>query len=293
MLQQPKLRCGIKSDSEFNTGPSNHFALIMPLSNELTKILRDVYLGNPLELRGNKLINPANNTEYDIVNSIPVMLHKDFITGDNRKYMKMYNWMYRGYDFAESFWGKLIYGSQITDMRNELMKKLVVQPDFKVLYVSIGTGTDIKILSGLTDLTGVEVYGADLSMGMLKRCKKRLAKWKINAELINCCAESLPFDSDSFDCVFHVGGINYFSDKSRAIREMVRVAKKGTLLLIADETEKFVKEQYQKNILSKKYFEGVEFMASSPVKLLPQNVSDVQFDLLMHERFYCITFRKE
>lgn len=33
-----------------------------------------------------------------------------------------------------------------------------------------------------------------------------------------------------FDTVFHVGGINFFNDRARAISEMIRVARPGTKL---------------------------------------------------------------
>jgi ubiquinone/menaquinone biosynthesis C-methylase UbiE len=263
------------------------------LKDSTISILRDVYLGNPLVLDSGRLVNSANSTSYEIQNGIPVMIHKDFITGDNLKYMKMYNWMYLGYDFSESFLGRIFYGRKIRNMRNGLMNTLEIKRGDRVLYVSIGTGTDVKILSETTDINSIELVGADISIGMLKKCRRRMKRWGFNAELINCCAEALPFANDSFDAVFHVGGINYFTDKSRAIREMVRVAKPGTKIMIADETQKLVDELYKKNPASKKYFEGIETMIESPVKLLPQNVNDIRFETLMDDRFYCLTFRKD
>lgn len=38
--------------------------------------------------------------------------------------------------------------------------------------------------------------------------------------------------------MFHLGGINFFDDKARAIAEMVRVAKPGTRIVICDENER-------------------------------------------------------
>jgi ubiquinone/menaquinone biosynthesis C-methylase UbiE len=81
-----------------------------------------------------------------------------------------------------------------------------------------------------------------ISWGMLKRCRKRLAKWKRTAELFQGEAERLPFRDGIFDVVFHVGGINFFNDKARAIAEMIRVAKPGTKVVIVDETEKSLKK---------------------------------------------------
>jgi len=39
------------------------------------------------------------------VDGIPIFLNEKFLTGDNEKYMKMYDWMSHGYDFVETvFW---------------------------------------------------------------------------------------------------------------------------------------------------------------------------------------------
>ena len=47
--------------------------------------------------------------------------------------------------------------------------------------------------------------------------------------------EQLPVEDETFDGVFHVGGINFFNDKKSAIDEMIRVAKSGARILIADD----------------------------------------------------------
>ncbi len=86
--------------------------------------------------------------------------------------------------------------------------------------------------------------GLDLSAEMLVRCQTNLRRWEMDADLFLGNAESLPFINADFDAVFHVGGINFFSDRAKAIREMIRVAKPGSLILIADETEEHVKRAY-------------------------------------------------
>jgi len=56
----------------------------------------------------------------------------------------------------------------------------------------------------------------------------------------------LPFADNTFDIVFHNGGINFFNDKALAISEMLRVAKVGNKLLIADETADFMESLLEK-----------------------------------------------
>lgn len=63
--------------------------------------------------------------------------------------------------------------------------------------------------------------------------------WPVELFLGN--AEALPYRDNSFESVFHVGGINFFNDKRKAIEEMIRIAKPGARILIADETDKGVR----------------------------------------------------
>ena len=224
-------------------------------------------------------------------NDIPNLINKDYLKGDNEKYMKMYNWMSRMYDFIETVWGKCLYGNQVNQMRQEMMKKLEWKNNISVLYVSIGTGKDLEFIPKNIDLKSLTICGIDISLGMLKQCKKKFNK-KTDLSLLNCCAEDLPFEDNSFDIVFHVGAINFFNDRQKAINEMVRVAKKDTKLLIADDTNNLIEKQYKKNILTKKYFHDKTIDISDIEKLIPLTVKEKQTDILWDGKFYCITFRK-
>ena len=115
-------------------------------------------------------------------------MNDDFISGDNQKYMKMYDWMSFVYDFAEKWIGKLKYGNTIDHLRTELMSKLEWKNNISVLYVSIGTGADLRYIPRDIDLHTIDLYGADISIGMLKKCKKqtprrRAGKMKENENL--------------------------------------------------------------------------------------------------------------
>jgi ubiquinone/menaquinone biosynthesis C-methylase UbiE len=117
-----------------------------------------------------------------------------------------------------------------------------------------------------------------------------MRRWKMDADLYLCNAESLPFVDSSFDVVFHVGGINFFNDRAKAIREMIRVAKPGSLLLIADETEKHVKEVYEKGLGG--YFKNRKESVSAPIDLVPAEMEEVRLESLKGGMFYALTFRK-
>ena len=121
-------------------------------------------------------------------------------------------------------------------------------------------------------------------------CQANLRRWQFQADLFLGNAESLPFADESFDVVFHVGGINFFNDRAKAIREMIRVAKPGSLLLISDETEKHVKEVYERQPGSG--WKNRKAPVSAPIDLLPPEVEDVHLEELRGGDTYLLTFRK-
>ncbi len=224
-------------------------------------------------------------------NDIFLYMNNDFVSGDNQKYMKMYDWMSYVYDFGEKWIGRLKFGRSLDHMRTELMSRLEWRNNISVLYVSIGTGTDLSYLPQGIDLKTIDMVGADISMGMLKRCKKKWQK-KTNLTLVQCPAEELPFADNTFDIVFHNGAINFFNDKARAMSEMLRVAKAGSKILVADETADFVESQYKKSIFSKSYFKGKTVDLHEIEQCIPPSAREKQTELFWDNRFYGITFRK-
>jgi ubiquinone/menaquinone biosynthesis C-methylase UbiE len=237
-----------------------------------------------------KLKIEYRNDTIKQTNGIPVFLNDKFLSGDNQKYMKMYDWMSNGYDLVENIVGKLKYGNTINKMRSETISKLEWRDNSSVLYVSIGTGKNLQFIPETVNQKTLDITGADISMGMLKKCNKKFGR-TLNLSLINCCAEDLPFNDNEFDIVFHVGGINFFNDKALAIKEMIRVAKKGTKILIADETADFIENQYKKSKLSKKYFQDKTFDFKEITSNISECVKDLETTLLWDEKFYCITFK--
>ena len=226
-----------------------------------------------------------------IGNGIPNFIDPQFIDGNNQKFMKMYDWMSRGYDMAESIIGRLKYGNAIASLRTEMMSKLEWENNISVLYVSIGTGNDLQYIPKTIDTLSLQFVGADISMGMLTKCEKKYKK-NMNLMLVQCCAEALPFEDNVFDIVFHVGGINFFNNKALAIQEMIRVAKPNTKILIADETADYIEKQYKKSSLSKKHFKDTQFDFNEIVSSIPASVKELETTLLWKNKFYCTTFRK-
>jgi ubiquinone/menaquinone biosynthesis C-methylase UbiE len=127
---------------------------------------------------------------------------------------------------------------------------------------------------------------------MLARRQMNLVRWGLDADLFLGNAEHLPFADESVDVVFHTGGINFFDDRAQAIREMIRVAKPGSRILVADETEAQVKRVYEQTPLISRLFKNRGQAVASPVDLVPPQMQEVQVELLRGGRFYVLTFRK-
>jgi hypothetical protein len=89
-----------------------------------------------------------------------------------------------------------------------------------------------------------------------------------------------------------VGGINFFNDKSLAIREMIRVARPGTKIVIVDETEEAVRELYQRNPLTRRYYEQGTENVACPIDLIPEEMTEIKAREIVNGKVYCLTFRK-
>ncbi len=165
-----------------------------------------------------------------------------------------------------------------------------MEPGYNVLEVSVGTGWNIKCLT-----KDAQYYGLDISKGMLNKCMINKQKWNLNLELCLGNGEFLPYNDNYFDSVFHIGGINFFNDRERAIKEMIRVAKPGTKIVIIDETEKDIKEQYQKIPFAKKYFKDEDMDKDrliAPIHLVPKEMKDKEVKIIDKGSMYQLSFVK-
>jgi ubiquinone/menaquinone biosynthesis C-methylase UbiE len=232
------------------------------------------------------LVNTQSGRRFALREGIPVFLNEAEISGPNKKYQGMYDWIAPGYDFAEKLYAFLRRHDR-RKVRGGFLGELEIHDGDRVLEVSVGTGANIPHLPGT-----VEFCGLDLSWGMLKKCQRNLRRWNREACLFYGEAEHLSFKDESFDVVVHLGGINFFSDKDGAIREMIRVAKRGTKIVISDETEKHVKSVYEKTPLTGKYFKNRKEAVSPPADLVPGEMLDVRLKEFDEGRLYCLTFRK-
>lgn len=252
------------------------------MESEVLSLLCDPDTRYEFELEGSSLRNTATGRVYPIRDGIPLFVST--LTGLNLKYQSLYDRIAPGYDLAQTLY-RLIKPK--LDFRREIIAELEIKPGARVLEVGVGTGTNIRYLP-----QDIDFYGLDISWGMLHKCRKKLKKWRRPARLFQGEACRLPFRAEVFDCVFHVGGINFFSDPKRAIREMIWVAKPGTKIVISDETEDVVRNGHQKNPATKAYFPPGSEAVRCPIDLVPEEMQEIKARAIAAGKHYCLTFRK-
>jgi ubiquinone/menaquinone biosynthesis C-methylase UbiE/uncharacterized protein YbaR (Trm112 family) len=239
-------------------------------------------------LRAGLLICSHCKKDYPIVDGIPRFIQPEALTGFNRRFARMYDWFSWGYRLFSKIAFAYI-GMDEESGRREITDRLDPHSG-RVLEVSIGPGVNLPYLVNRADVG--EVFGLDISLGQLQRCQNYVTEkgWDVDLFLGN--GEQLPFRDEVFDGVFHVGGINFFNNKKSAIDEMIRVARPGARIFIADETEKGA-QGYEKFIPGfKKSFGGKRSKIVAPVELVPANMLETRLFDVWRGWLYCIESRK-
>jgi ubiquinone/menaquinone biosynthesis C-methylase UbiE len=256
------------------------------------RILQSPATGQALQLvreGGSQFLVTSAGERFPIRNRIPDLRRPSDMTGDNQKYNRLYETIGGFYDDIQ----RIVCACSAMDgdaYVRSYLSPLEVKAGDSVLETSVGTGLNFKYLPTSVSLTGI-----DLSPAMLARCQAKLRRRGLQGDLLLGNAECLPFADSSFDVVFHVGGINFFNDRARAIREMIRVAKSGSKILIADETEEHVKDMYERGPITSSFFKNRKEPVTAPIDLIPPEMLEINLELLKpmgKNRFYALTFRK-
>ena len=227
--------------------------------------------------------------EYPIIDGIPRFAPYEELNGLNQRFARLYDWFSYIYQPFSKIALAFIGGSE-PKMRREIIDRL--EPNGgRVLEVSIGPGVNLPYLVGQPGVEGV--YGLDISVGQLHRCRAYTEKKSWDVDLFQGNAEVLPFKDNTFESVFHLGGINFFNDKKKAIEEMIRVAKPGAKIVIGDETERGARD-YELTLPGfKQSFKDKREAVTAPVHLIPPEMEDIKLDTnVWRGWFYCLEFRK-
>ncbi|MBN2493680.1 MAG: methyltransferase domain-containing protein [Deltaproteobacteria bacterium] len=173
--------------------------------------------------------------------------------------------------------------------RGELLSELEIRPGERVLEVTVGSGVNLRQLP-----RDAHCVGLDLSARTLLQCQKNLARWSVNADLVQGRADRLPFRSDSFDIAFCLGGVQLSENGPGAVLEMLRVTRPGGRVLVIDATDWREVDLHQRMLNWLQALRGGQDDCADPSDLVPpEGVADVETRTLHGGRHFLIRIRKQ
>ncbi len=150
------------------------------------------------------------------VDEVESLIDENFTERNNAVYTKIA----KGYD---------IFVKVLPIWRNWITKAILHIQGPKVLEVSFGTG---YLLTQYADQ--FDTYGIDYNEKMVSIATENLKTKGFKANLIQGSVESLPYDSDSFDCIVNTMAFTGYPDAHKAMSELYRVLKPGGKLVLID-----------------------------------------------------------
>jgi ubiquinone/menaquinone biosynthesis C-methylase UbiE len=180
----------------------------------------------------------------------------------------------------------------------ERMELAALEPradPIRILEVGIGAGANLPLLQRHLPLdVDVEFWGLDLSRGMLLQCALRADWWYFapQVRLVLGDAHNLPFQSNQFDRVFHVGAINGYRDPKGALAEMARVARPRTPIVVVDEE---LDPAGNHSLLHRIAFHSLTWFDTNPrapKNLVPAECLASAQVTRVSRFYYCLTFQK-
>jgi ubiquinone/menaquinone biosynthesis C-methylase UbiE/uncharacterized protein YbaR (Trm112 family) len=239
-------------------------------------------------------------TTWPVEDGLPLLYREEKVEGNDRLMRHIYDNFSRLHDPALRYLLPYVDTMPEYDLRDGYMRRmdlasLAPRPDgrpVRILEVSIGGGANLRLIRrDLPPHLPVEVWGVDLSRGMIARCLEKAPTAGLgDVRIAVADAHVLPFPDATFDRVFHVGGIGGFRDPAAALAEMGRVAVPGTPIAVMDEQ---LDRAARNNLLHQAFFKLLTFYDDDPHcprEHLPAAAVDVVEDQVSRY-FYCLTFR--
>lgn len=198
----------------------------------------------------------------------------------NQRYRNFLSWLFSTFQTDEE------------SFRRMLLSKLVIPHGGKVLVTGCGNGDDLLALAKTYPSKSLDIHGQDLSPEMVWETARSITQIGLqNVTLSVSDATNLPYQDNSFDAVFHFGGINLMADVRLAISEMARVCKHSGSVGFGDESiapwlrdSEYFRMLVENNSL---------WSALSPVHLLPECANTVHVSWVLENCFYFIDFTKD
>ncbi len=194
----------------------------------------------------------------------------------------------RLYDWANRL-SSLVRGISGMKERRKAVERLELRQGARVLEVSVGTGTNLPLITERTGPSG-HLVGLDIAPNMLRSCRRKLNDHGFTADLVVGEAAHLPFADNAFDAVLHHGGLAEFGDKPQALAEMLRVTQSGKKVVVCDAGVPADGKLSLPNRLLLNF--QPEYRQHPPTDLLPSHARDVRLSWFHGGGWYMIECTK-
>jgi ubiquinone/menaquinone biosynthesis C-methylase UbiE len=228
-----------------------------------------------------------NKVEYNVTDNIPNLIYpKDlhFLDAESKNFYEG-----RAEQYDETLHFTFFTHSEDEDtVRKSFIDNLELNANNKVLEIACGTGRDSVLLAEALTGENSELHVQDISEDMIGRCYDKLKDFPIKKSFCLSNAGYLPYPDNYFDATYSFGAMGEFSDKKKAMKEMVRVTKAGGKIVFGDENvpnwhrnTEFYKILIKTNPM---------FAVDVPFEDLPVEARKVKCEWVIGGTFYLITF---
>ena len=246
--------------------------------------------GGPLTIAADgKTLTSEDGTIYEIGDTgIVNMLYPKELLPDDAREQHLYDQAVLRYDRGVSWVFETLNHSDEAATRKFFIDLMELKPGMTALEVGAGTGKDSALIVDRVSPGGTAVL-SDLSPNMLKRAQEKLSSSDVNLHFSLVNGSYLPFADNTFDAVFHFGGINTFSERKRAFAELTRVVRPGGKVVVGDESvAPWLRNKASYATLLKA---NPLFRAEVPLEDVPANIVDFKLHYIFGNAFYVMEFR--
>ncbi len=233
-------------------------------------------------------LTAPNGTTYEVLdgNIINMLYPKELLAEDARE-QYLYDQAYQRYDRGVSWVFETLDGSDEVATRRFMIGLMNLKPGMTVLEVGAGTGKDSALILEQIKPGGTAVL-SDLSPNMLRLATQKLNADGVNVEFLLANGSYLPFADNTFDALFHFGGINTFSERKQAFLEMTRVVRPGGKVVIGDESvAPWLRQTETYSMLLKA---NPLFRAEVPLEDVPANAREFALHYIFGNAFYVMEY---
>ena len=224
---------------------------------------------------------------YEVNEIVDLTFPKELFEQDRKEQMA-YNDAYQRYDRGVT-WVFESLNSDEKENREKMCSLLHLKSGMKVLEVGAGTGKDSELIIKAIAPNG-EAFLSDLSPKMLQLAKQRLQPDGVTVNYFIANGTYLPFEDETFDAVFHFGGINTFAERKEAFVEFNRVAKVGARIVVGDESvAPWLRNEPTYQTLMKA---NPMFADEVPFGDLPKNIENFELHWIFGFGYYVMGYNK-